>query len=315
MASLSGTDQLHLLICQCPALQTLLWRPTYGRGFPHAEFCALYIESKWPDLDSITFKAAGINIPEESHFRLLQVAKQPFRVLDYHLSGLGPRTLELLMDQHFATMQSIDLCYLGNAGKWAIKVLTSFPRLERFSAETIFASHILEGEPWVCHGLKELTVFIDMDVVERGQFRNQLSAKEIQQCRGIYRQLAALRELRVLDMLSKFDTIWGSMGSALKVPLPFCLDAGLELMAGSVKLKKFKLWPGREEVNERELAWILEHWKQLRRLDGGWCCTAEGGFFLSLAGEQKKLLNKHGINITEDTSDDRAVEARLRWNE
>ena len=44
-------------------------------------------------------------------------------------------------------------------------------------------------------------------------------------------------------------------------PLPLRLKAGLDLMAGSTKLKNVAFWGRKEAVHMKELEWMVQHWK------------------------------------------------------
>ncbi|KAF8930077.1 hypothetical protein BGZ58_008475 [Dissophora ornata] len=271
------------------------------------EFLTLYEASTWPELDSISFKGDDLRISNESHCRLLRAAKKPLRRIDASTIGVEETTYNLLRSRHFATIEIIDF-FNANFVKqeWINEVLTSCPNLQKFRAKSIRAQDMLRS-PWVCLGLQRLVVFIDMGFPDHGSYR-KLTEEELGQCRAVYKQLAALKELRVLDTLTSYGPLCAYSGVVyndpshprhLLVPLPVRLEAGLDLLATSKKLEMVLFWGGRHVVHKKTLIWMVDNWKLLKYLCGRWRIR-EGSYnevkdryFWS--GQLQKWLAQHGI--------------------
>ncbi|KAG0206220.1 hypothetical protein BGX31_002823, partial [Mortierella sp. GBA43] len=198
---ITAMDLLHNVIRHCPALQRLSWH--HMEHFVTVErFCELLEEGTWPELDSILVIA---NLKHEMYERLLRSIKRPLRQLSAYNRETTAETFELYRP-HFGTLEKLDLrWYNGNTSTAAIQVLSSCPNLKSFLAKGVHAQDILNTEegnrPWVCHGLKELGIFIDMGFENNGSYR-RFTDDELNQCQAIFRRLATFKQLRSLDMLS-----------------------------------------------------------------------------------------------------------------
>jgi len=53
------------------------------------------------------------------------------------------------------------------------------------------------------------------------------------------------------------------------ISLPFRLRLGLDLLSRLDRLEKFCFWNGYTQVRQNEVEWVMEHWKNLKRLSGG----------------------------------------------
>jgi hypothetical protein len=98
-------------------------------------------------------------------------------------------------------LEKLDLRrYNGNTSTAAIQVLSSCPNLKSFLAKGVHAQDILNTEegnrPWVCHGLKELGIFIDMGFENNGSYR-RFTDDELNQCQAIFRRLATFKQLPI----------------------------------------------------------------------------------------------------------------------
>ncbi|KAF9110997.1 hypothetical protein BGX27_005524 [Mortierella sp. AM989] len=269
----SSPKQLNLIIAQCPLLQTLCWRTTRWGVYVRKKFCELFISSTWPCLDSITITGYGTFILDDDRARILKSAKLPLRRLDFSTEITQPETL-ILFRRHFSTIQTIDLtfCRGNSTSAWTIEVLTSCPYLETITAKAITAQEIFDAEPWVCLNLRIFSVFIDMAFPNNGHNR-KFTTEEIKQCRKVYEQLAVLKQLRELNTLGAINTLVYIDNSPQQhlIPLPLRLKAGLNLMSTSSKLEDIRFWGGNQEVHMKELKWMVQHWKRLKRIKGNWC--------------------------------------------
>ncbi|KAF9105957.1 hypothetical protein BGX27_009388 [Mortierella sp. AM989] len=279
MSEQKPLQQLELLICECPKLRTLTWGIPSYHDRPKQEFFDFFAADKWPSLESITITCPGNFATNQDFARMLNVSKYPLRRLDMPVNWIESNTFDLLRSGHFATIQTIDLTHCdGIRGDWTIEVLTSCPSLEIIKAKAITKQEIIDANPWVCLGLKQFIVFIDMGMPKNGP-NGRFTKEEILQCHAIFQRLAALKELRVLDMLSPYVHIRpiliqrnGDPRCEIFSPvsLPIRLRAGLGLLRGLTKLEMICFWAGLHATPKEELVWMTDHWKRLKRVIGGW---------------------------------------------
>lgn len=276
---------MDLLVTQCPALRTLYWEHFKRFMFPFEEFTELFSSMTWPKLDSITLKKTRNYIPQGCYYKLLTDPRQhhyhrPLRRLYVErFSMMKEIKYNLLRDHHFSTLETINIVRCWDVSSpLVVQILTSCPSLQRLKAKFITAQEILDSGPsWVCHGLQKLSIIIDMafqrDTVPIPKFTEQ----EMDQCRAVFKQLATLTRLRVLDMLMrkrrplKRRVYVGSRYEEYEiVPLPMRLKAGMDQLSRLTELRKVTFWSGRQATYRKEVLWMLDHWKWLKKLQAFW---------------------------------------------
>ncbi|KAF9355188.1 hypothetical protein BGX26_006868 [Mortierella sp. AD094] len=277
----SNHDYLNLRLRHCPCLRSLNWCMEIGSGmvFPGTKLVDLFVRSTWPELDSITITGKGSSIKGIDQIRLLQSAMKPFRILDYLVSDLQPGPLELLATRHSATIQEVNLNGLeGNTKDWTIKLLICCPSLRKFQAGVVTAQDFIGAEPFVCCGLNNLSLFIDMRFPNNGTSR-RFTSDELEQCRQVFRRLAGFKHLKKLDMLAPFhyEPVPPPANSLdpydirfSMVPLPMRLKAGLDELADLTKLTELHFWVAKHTAPMEELVWMVDHWMKLKHLAIGW---------------------------------------------
>ncbi|KAG0011777.1 hypothetical protein BGZ80_000429 [Entomortierella chlamydospora] len=308
MVRCSSKDQVYLLIRHCPQLQTLKWQ---GMIDPTSDFKELFLASTWQDLNSVTITGQLGTYTDESYRQMLQAFRKPIRRFEVNNSGIQQETFNVLRTQHFITLESFDcINSLANTSPWVIEVLTSCPGLQRLRAKIVNARDITASKTWICRGLEEITVFIDMGFPNNGSFR-RFTEEEFETCRSIFRRLADFKRLKVLDMLSSHH--WASLSPTtpldsadhlrnIIVPLPLRLKAGLDHLANSTNLEKVCFFGGRNTVRMKELTWIVDHWKNLESLKGRWqvvrgtADSIQDKYFWT--GKLRAWLKDHGIDAT-----------------
>ncbi|KAF9925318.1 hypothetical protein BGZ65_007818 [Modicella reniformis] len=280
MQASSPMFQLEELIAQCPILRTLEWSYNGIRIDPSSvEFCKRFIASTWPDLSAVSINGYLSEMTTEFYIQVIKSVKQPLRQFD--LKRMSPTPIyDILKTQHFKSLEAIDLrlCQ-GDKSDWVLEILNSCPTLQRFQAKILRAQDFLKAKkPWVCRQLQELVVFIDMGFPDNGPNR-KLTEEELEQCRMVFRQLAILKELRVLDTLTTYNAAYNITHEDYHrtnhlrfslVALPMRLNAGLDLLVGFTKLEEVSFWGGKHVVHKKELLWMIKHWKWLKTLTGGW---------------------------------------------
>ncbi|KAF9982640.1 hypothetical protein BGZ65_002630 [Modicella reniformis] len=298
---------LNMIVSQFHALKALKWNLHWESMFPWDRFIGLVEVSTWPDLDSVAIKGPA-NMPvDESYTRLIHAFKRPLKRLGSRPIDIKPETFDLLRTLHFSTLEVIDLFHESmDTSIWTIEVLASCPRLRKLRSKVIRAQDLFNSDkPWVCHGLRRFEVAIDMGFSQNRPDRI-LTEEELQQCRQVYKRLAVLKELQKLDILSGYVRMHSERGISYCNPyvscisLPFRLEAGLDLLADCKGLVRVRFWGGTDQVDQKELNWMLEHWKRLRQLIGAWAIPAgkaldvRNKFFW--AGILKEWLSQHGIS-------------------
>ncbi|KAG0328392.1 hypothetical protein BGZ99_005407 [Dissophora globulifera] len=133
-------------------------------------------------------------------------------------------------------------------------ILEMCPRLKLIMADRITVEDIAQGREWACHGLTELSVYIDKTNASPGL----VSSKDMQ--RVSYTRLATLTKLRVLDLTYDVADWFGHL-----TPLELTLEAGLELL---VTLKDLCIFSFRNFdhrlVGEKERFWMTESWPKVK---------------------------------------------------
>lgn len=299
---------LNLMVAQCPVLETLYWSLYEKRMFPYRDFTNLFCDSTWPRLDSITIKDHWNTVDNELYYKLLTNSHhhqyhRPLRRLCVNRTIKLGAELALFSGYHFHTLEKIDIFFIQRTDDWTARIMTSCPSLQRFKSRHITAQNIIDSGPsWVCHGLQKLSIMIDMGFAG-GPFR-KFTEKDMEQCRAVFKQLASLRKLRILDMLmlKRRDQI--SPHSPLNnpiyyqstlVPLPMRLKAGMDQLGQLTELEKVAFWSGRQATFKKEVIWMLDHWRRLKKLQGSWLTTdgkSHEGFY---NGELQQLLAQRGV--------------------
>ncbi|KAG0373891.1 hypothetical protein BGX24_011106 [Mortierella sp. AD032] len=114
--------------------------------------------------------------------------------------------------------------------------------------------------------------------------KRRLTKQERQACRAVYKRFSTFTRLREFDMLRSHHMHYlstpGIPGQHLSVynpshpihrmiSLPLRLHLGLAYLTRLTRLEKFCFWNGYTQVRHKEIQWILEHWKGLKRMSGG----------------------------------------------
>jgi hypothetical protein len=281
--------QLHWFIAICPMLQTLEWTIPREALFPVKEFTHYLAAKTWPELDSITIKEHRNHVSGKEYaviVDIVQAAERPLKILDLKLRYLGSGTFDLLRQSLFKTLTKIDLDWTADGSfpdpsnppelgvsalgvsKWVQEVLESCPSLEYISARTITAQDIIDGNPWVCLGLKEFQAMIDMEFngreSEREPKRLKCTEAEENRCRAVYGQLGRLKHLRVLNMQCRFRCTHGMKC----VSLPLELRLGLGELSKLTNMKEIG-FHGPQYMRMADLEWMLQHWPRLATVHGG----------------------------------------------
>ncbi|KAF9374295.1 hypothetical protein BGX21_004168 [Mortierella sp. AD011] len=278
----SAMRQLDLLISHCPVLQSLVWSLPWKMSFPDTKFYEYFDASTWPRLQSIVVKDHNGWVKDELHSSLLKSSKPGIKVLDLRVLSIRPQTFDS-MRRHFHTLTTINMydarepeaSEIDGAPAWIQEVLEHCPALVRITAKTVTAQHIINGNPWVCLGLEEFNVMINMEFPrddglpgegprQGRQRKDRFSEDEKEQCFAVFECLSRLRRLKILNM--KLD-YWSLSGTTSLFSLPLQLDLGLSVLASLSRIEKLG-YHGFQDMRLVDIDWILKHWPNLREVDG-----------------------------------------------
>ncbi|KAK3823476.1 MAG: hypothetical protein J3Q66DRAFT_437819 [Benniella sp.] len=264
--------QLDWIIGICPMLQTLEWSLAPKTFFP-VQFVHYFVEMTWPELDSITIKGHRDYMSHENYISILQATQRPFKVLDLKIQYLSPNLISQLRQSHFKTLIKVDLSsavssldhptfYTAAIPRWAQEVLESCLLLEHITAKTITAQDIINGKPWVCLGLKEFKVMINMGFGTtkpvRGAKRPKFTEAQQELCRAVFEQLGRLQQLRVLDM--RRNNLYP--GSRTYFPLPLELRLGLGQLSRLEDIEVIGFHYS-QDLRIPDVTWMLRSWPYL----------------------------------------------------
>ncbi|KAG0317370.1 hypothetical protein BGZ97_005488 [Linnemannia gamsii] len=136
----------------------------------------------------------------------------------------------------------------------------------------------------------------------------RLTKQERQACRAVYKRFSTLTRLREFDVLTcQYTSISGtprhmsnSNPTSRIISLPLRLDFGLHYLSNLTQLETFCFWNGCTQVRHKEVEWILEHWKGLKRLRGGFSIPRHKYQMAYLEHSWlavfKPILDKHGVS-------------------
>ncbi|KAK3810172.1 MAG: hypothetical protein J3Q66DRAFT_391321 [Benniella sp.] len=259
---------------RCPNLAVLRWSGRMRRQDSYKLVERIAVKT-WPHLHSVSLGRQ--KIPEEELISIINNLQRMTCLEVACLSVIQPGTMDLLRP-HFASLTTLDLDRYArppSTSPIAQEILSSCPLLERFSFDHIDATVIAEGRPWVCTRLKFLAMQFQFD---------PLTISDIQP--RVFEQIARLYRLGYLKLCSGF------------IKLPFQTTADLRLENGLDKLSTLRSLRviifdnSIQKMGEKEIEWMLEHWKSLEEIQGK-LNREEPEIQDALA----RILQKHGVFV------------------
>ncbi|KAG0009126.1 hypothetical protein BGZ81_003614, partial [Podila clonocystis] len=313
------------LISQCPNLRELQWNTNVGVGFPTELFLErLQTQLMWPKLRQLRIPHEPL--VEEQLCRILEATTnlESFSALYYHRHDPLPythnfshvshettlvqsvahtdkstiRTLSSLA-RHFHTLRDLSFS-APNCDKTSSivmqTVLSSCPNLVSISGEVIRGVEIAMGAPWVCLGLQNF--YLDVDVAphvggsteRKGSLGtpnsgatmdsettshlsststpcpspSTLSRAEIQ--RRVLQQLARLQRLQNLTLMSHhYSPSFSPVSKSHRRGLELDLRHGLDLLGEMTQLCNV-YFSTIQNMDLEDAFWIAQHWKRLSSL-------------------------------------------------
>ncbi|KAF9211944.1 hypothetical protein BGZ59_007413 [Podila verticillata] len=182
-----------------------------------------------PRLEDLTLTYNFLDAELSSCLRALA----PLKRINCSWSKFGPQAMAAL-ESHYATLESLKLSECTQlTGNMIQKVLESCPLLTELFATDIHAPHIQRGRPWVCLGLKRLSVCVFVDSRTAKSVRKQSQA--------VFEQLGRLTRLEMLTVgMNKLD-----VSPAPKFQgLDFRLESGMD----QLELKALNLANGEDPM-------------------------------------------------------------------
>ncbi|KAK3810254.1 MAG: hypothetical protein J3Q66DRAFT_405010 [Benniella sp.] len=266
---------------RCPGLQEISWF-SFDTSLD-AQFIPAFIQSlgagTWPALESIAFGAM-----DSTNEDLTRIMEGMRRITELSMGG-GPGLFRSnSMEQLRPHFQHLKLLNLGSAkdvsSQMAQEVLSSCPLLVKLRVPQIDAMDIVQGQSWVCLGLRELSVFFSFDP----------STIE-------FSQTLVMDQLSKLTRLEELNLAWERPSGATVGPMfQESIDLRLENDLGRLwnlrRLRHISFTYTKQKMGEQEINWILEHWRSLELLFG--VLNYESPF---MERRLKQRLHNHGLIV------------------
>jgi len=242
---------------KCRGLTSCEWgsSPLNDEPFPPG-FLQLLNANTWPHLHGLTLWEHKIS---QDDFPKIIVGIPRLASLDIlcYSDAVKPDIMELLRP-HFSRLTALRLRLVDERVMcpMAQEILSSCPLLESFRASRINATTVAEGDPWVCLGLKDLHLGFVFDP----------STIRLVQPR-VFDQLSRLTRLQYLYLwtITMSD---GPIFTRFQKTVDLRLKNGLGRLSTLRALQHLEFDHSEQRMGDREIDWILEHWRCLSWIDG-----------------------------------------------
>ncbi|KAF9144386.1 hypothetical protein BGX30_012960 [Mortierella sp. GBA39] len=206
---------------------------------------------------------------------------EEFKLQGSTFGPLGARALR----KQFPCLQELRLepNRIDAQSEFLQEVMESCPKLQVLSAGMFSVHHMRHGKEWVCLGLKELAVHVDMesdrdweavdkmDLIDPAYWDKYSSSR-----RYVFARLGKLTELVELDTSFPYCTRGGGMShiefshlfSHPYWTLDYRLIHGLDELAGLKKLERLDFSNTPQDLLQTDLEWMVENWPRLKMLTG-----------------------------------------------
>ncbi|KAG0327111.1 hypothetical protein BGZ99_008326 [Dissophora globulifera] len=238
-------------------------------------------QDPWPFryLDSLDLPWTGLNdddlartLRQLNRLRVLRVIGSQFGRLSLHellidkmilSGGRGQRDIPLCN-----TLETLDLGACRDVSSDMAQMLLSHcPNLRHFTADRISINDIAEGieghgEGWVCNGLRELEIHVDLYGTNSRISSDMMSFWQ----HAAYTQLGRLTELRILNLTFASKA---PPGGVINRTLDLRLKAGLNILSKLKCLEELSfLHDPLQRMGVDEAIWMIEQWPKLHSLVG-----------------------------------------------
>ncbi|KAK3818231.1 MAG: hypothetical protein JOS17DRAFT_382300 [Linnemannia elongata] len=231
---------------------------------------------------------------------------------EFKLQGsfLGPLGAKALRKQ-FPCLQDLRLepDVIDAQSAFLQEVMESCPKLQVLRAGMFSVGHMRRGKEWVCLGLKELVVHVDLESDRAGavapkevhtdsEYWNTYSSSR----RYVFARLGKLTELVELNTSMPYHTYnaygpgmsYISLSNSYRSPywtLDYKLRHGLDELAGLKKLERLDFSNTYQDLLQTDLEWIVENLPKLKAVTGALVRNVERHM------EMAVLLRERGIQI------------------
>ncbi|KAF9189512.1 hypothetical protein BGZ51_009491 [Haplosporangium sp. Z 767] len=293
---LDFVSQLGLMAC-FPNLQSLTWSIVGHQPLPVQEFCNV-LSAKCPLVESIVL--SDRNLGSHHLARILQAIPRLvkfFLGFDTSFSMFNSPAVMQAMRRHFGTLEEIEFGLIQSSIRYGtvLAFLTGCPNLQRMGAygrldcsreaildmqttlvpETLSTVPVPETAPpapltdvftikaawdlpWVCLGLKRLHLILT------GDHEDMWLNPSLQQ--SVFLQLGRLHELETLSL--GHCVLWMYENGFSHHGLNFTIEAGLSKLSELHKLEELNIEGIYQQMTERDVKWMLDHWPRLRVVEG-----------------------------------------------
>ncbi|KAF9354905.1 hypothetical protein BGX26_007218 [Mortierella sp. AD094] len=235
------------LMRRCPHLKELSWQSE--RRDPALQvFAEDVLQGAWPGLEKLSLSH---HISDEILETILN-GMQRITALDLVLNEFGTLSFKTLR-RHFNSISRLNLnrCPFVTSDMLR-EIMCSCPHLLDLQGGDMLAKDVITDEPWVCLSIRNLSVCFIFDNTE-------LNLRPL-----IFGRLSKLVHLESLGV--------GGWSSLRIKSLPFTLDLRLESGLGELaklrKLTEIDVSNTDQHLEEEDIQWMLENWRQLKRIGG-----------------------------------------------
>ncbi|KAG0211230.1 hypothetical protein BGX28_008297 [Mortierella sp. GBA30] len=264
----TGVEQLRFL-SQCPELRTLVWN--VDSDYPSKKAGELFRKNTWPHLHSLDLVYYDL-LDEDMALALNYIGGstqngQLQRIVT-NSPAIGVITFASLK-RHYMALQHLEI-HANFTSLMLQEILSSCPKLRVLRGNKIITDDIVNGQPWVCHGLEELELGVVVNIdplsqapADQGQEEEVDQHGSGRQCkieRAIYERLGSLSRLRKLTLRQTFYT------QDAHHALRFTLCSGLDKLAGLKELRLLRVC--QDFMVAKDLQMMLGYWPRLETLEG-----------------------------------------------
>ncbi|KAF9929089.1 hypothetical protein FBU30_001875 [Linnemannia zychae] len=266
--------------------------PLQRRPLPTLEDIEKFIQSTtWPKIRSLDLSGIYdrqiMKFPDQCIAHILNcIPENQLEKFNSENSEFGPLSLVAIRRQ-FPCLQEIVLEPEGIVfqSEMIQEIMESCPKLRVLEAGMLSVGHIRSGKPWVCLGLKKLSVHFDLESDRNGTVKGN-SKEEIRAYykkfeasqRYVFEQVGRLTELIELctsmppkGSIRGYYRTYFQLSNAYRDPywtLYYAVSYGLGLLANLKKLEKLVLSNTRQHTYTEDLEMMVEQWPRLRLIVG-----------------------------------------------
>ncbi|ORZ07025.1 hypothetical protein BCR41DRAFT_360499 [Lobosporangium transversale] len=272
--SSTGWYCLGMLVKNCPALCSLNIG-NYSKGDPtaHAKFYRVVHHQRPWTLSNLSDLSINMRINDKDLATLLRrMTKLKRLCAPYGL--IDELTLqELLADKQevmdsgqlvqktrlWRLCETVETLKLNGRSGFAHTILSNCPRLKSLAGVNITVTEIIEGAEWVCTGLTQLAIDLEVDV-------DQETEEGMTKTRIAFRRLGKLTQLEHIDLAdwnSYFEVEWASRG-VYRRSLDLRLKSGLDELANLKRLRSLSFERDKHQrIQLEDAEWMVNNWPNL----------------------------------------------------